>query len=219
MPAPQYVHLEFPYRSPKQRFRRGIWLALACLGVAGIGAAMMVPLGPRKSDAAMAPVDQVSRAEATPAVSPIAYAAVNPQTASEDGAQVIAGKPPCLGQSPDGGCISFQLPKVRMVRVPTRAASVGHQGNSAKPGTTANSKATEPDKGIAETKKAQRSAHRQGTSAATSPGAMSGSPIGQRGDMHMATTVAKVSRVISGERAPSRRPAEPQLRRPIRREP
>ena len=48
-----------------------------------------------------------------------------------------------------------------MVRVPTpRAASVGHQGNSAKP-TTANSKATEPDKGIAETKKAQRSARRQ----------------------------------------------------------
>jgi hypothetical protein len=49
-----------------------------------------------------------------------------------------------------------------MVRVPTpRAAGVGHQGNSAKPGTNANSKTTEPDKGIAETKKAQRSAHRQ----------------------------------------------------------
>ena len=143
MPAPQYVHLQFPYRSPKQRLRRGVWVALACLGVAGVGAAMMVPLSPRKSDAAM-------------------YAAVDPQTASEHGAQVIAGKPSCLGQSPDGSCISFQLPKVRMVRVPTpRAASVGHQGNSAKPGTTANAKATEADKGIAETKKAQRSAHRR----------------------------------------------------------
>jgi hypothetical protein len=163
VPAPQYVYLEFPYRSPKQRIRRGIWLALACLGVAGLGAAMMVPLGPRKSDAAMAPVDQVSRAETNPAVSPIAYAAVDPQTASENGAQVIAGKPSCLGQSPDGSCISFQLPKVRMVRVPSpHAAGVGRQGNSAKPGTTANSsRATEPDKRIAETKKIQRSAHRQ----------------------------------------------------------
>jgi hypothetical protein len=161
VPAPQYVYLEFPYRSPKQRLRRGIWLALACLGVAGLGAAMMVPLGPRKSDAAMAPVDQVSRAAAIPAVSPMAYT-VDPQTASERGAQVIAGKPSCLGQSPDGNCVSFQLPKVRMVRVPTpRATSVGHQGNSAKPGTTANSRATELDKGIAETKKTQRSAHRQ----------------------------------------------------------
>ena len=161
MPAPQYDH-QFPYRSPKQRLRRGIWVALACLGAAGVGAAMMMPLSPRKSDAAMAHVDQVSRAEGVQAVSPVAYAAIDPQTASEHGAQVIAGKPSCLGQGPDGHCISFQLPKVRMVRVPTpRAASVGHQGNSAKPGTTANAKATEPDKGIAETKKAQRSAHRQ----------------------------------------------------------
>jgi hypothetical protein len=122
---------------------------------------MMVPLGPRKSDAAMAPADQMSRAEGVPAVTPIAYAAADPQTANEDGAQVIAGKP-CLGQSPDGSCISFQLPKVRMVRVPTpHAVSVGRQGNSAKPGTPANAKATEPDKEIAATKKAQRSAHRQ----------------------------------------------------------
>src|SRR3954469_1874694 len=60
VPAPQYVHL---YRSPKQRFRRCIWVALACLGVAGVGAAMMVPLSPRNSDAAVAPADQVSRAE------------------------------------------------------------------------------------------------------------------------------------------------------------
>ena len=85
-PAPQYAHLPFPYRSPKQRLRRGIWVALACLGVAGVGAAMMVPLTPRKSDAAMAPADQVSRAEGVSAVSPIAYAAVDPQPASEHGA-------------------------------------------------------------------------------------------------------------------------------------
>ena len=40
---------------------------------------------------------------------------------------------------------------------------------------------------------------------------MFGSPIGQRGDMHMATTVARAIRVISGEKAPhARRPAGPQ---------
>jgi hypothetical protein len=160
VPAPQYVHPQFRYRSPKQRFQRGLWLALACLGVAGIGAAMMVPLGPSKSDAAMAPADQVSRAETIPAVSPAGYAAVDPQPASEHGAQAIAGKSSCLGQSRDGSCVSFQLPKVRMVRLP-RVASVGQQGNSAKSGVAANSRATELDKGIAETKKAQRSAHRQ----------------------------------------------------------
>ena len=160
MPSPPNVHLQFPYRSPKQHLRRGIWVALACLGVAGIGAAMTGPLSPRKSDAAMAPADQVSRAETIPAVSPAGYAAVDPQPASEHGAQAIAGKPSCLGQSRDGSCVSFQLPKVRMVRVP-RVASVGQQGNSAKSGVAANSRATELDKGIAETKKAQRSAHRQ----------------------------------------------------------
>lgn len=155
MPARQRLHPDFRFLSPKQRFRRRLWLALACLCVVGIGAAMMVPLSPRKSDAALAPADQVSRAEGIPAVSPIANAAVDPQTASAHGAQAIAGKPSCLSQSPDGSCISFQLPKIRMVRVPTpRAASVG------KP-TTANSKVTEPDKGIVEAKKAQRSAHRQ----------------------------------------------------------
>ena len=162
MTAPQYFHPDFRLLSPKQRLRRRLWLALACLGVVGIGAAIMAPPSAFKSDAAIAPRDPVSRAETIPTASPVGYAAVDPQPASEHGAQVIAGKLPCLGQSPDGSCISFQLPKVRMVRVPTpRATSVGHQGNSAKPGTTANSKATEPDKGIAETKKAQRSAHRQ----------------------------------------------------------
>jgi hypothetical protein len=131
VPVPQYVHPQFSYRSPKQRLCRGIWLALACLGVAGIGAALMVPLSPRKSDAAMAQADQVSRADTLPAVSPIGYAAVDPQTASEDGAQNIAGKPSCIGQSRDGSCISFQLPKVRMVRVAVpRATSGGHQANS-----------------------------------------------------------------------------------------
>jgi hypothetical protein len=118
----------------------------------------MAPPSSSKSDAA---ADQVSLAETIPAVNPIGYAAVDPQPASEHGAQAIAGKPFCLGPSPsDGSCVSFELPKIRMVRVPTpRATSVGHQGNSAKPGAAAaTSMAT---KGTMVSKKAQRVAHRQ----------------------------------------------------------
>jgi hypothetical protein len=110
VPAPQYVNLEFPYRSPKQRLRRGIWLALACLGVAGVGAAMMVPLGPRKSDAAMAPADQVSHTETIPAVSPIGYAAVDPPTASDHGAQA-AGKHLALARAATAPVFRFSCPR------------------------------------------------------------------------------------------------------------
>ena len=210
MPSHRYVHPQFRYRSPKQRLRRRLWLALACLGVVGIGAAIMAPPSAFKSDAAIAPGDPVSRAETIPTASPVGYAAVDPQPASEHGAQVIAQKPFCFGPSPsDGSCVTFELPKVRMVRVAApRATSPGHQGNSAKPGAAApTSMATE---GTMESKKAQRSAHRQNQrrNQPSHSKPMSGSPIGQRGDMHMATTVDRASRVISGEKAPhARRPA------------
>ena len=160
--APQYVHPDFRFPSPKRRFRRRLWLALACLGVVGIGAAMMAPSSSSESDAAMAPRGPGSRAETIPTASPVGYAAVDPQLAGENGAQIIAQKPFCLGPSrSDGNCVSFQPPKVRMVRVAKApAASVGHQGNSAKPAAAA-LRAKELEKGIAEPKKAQRSAHRQ----------------------------------------------------------
>ena len=155
----------------------------------------MVPPSAFKSDAAIVSDDPVSSAETIPTTSPSGFAAADPQPASEHGARDIAQKPFCLGSSPsDGSCLSFQLPKVCMVRVPTpRAASAGHQGNSVKP-TTANSKATEPDKGIAETKRRRRGRRIVRTSAVTSPGAMSESRIGRRG-----ATVAKGTRVIPGE--------------------
>jgi len=118
--APQYFHPDFRFLSPKQRLRRRLWLALACLGVVGIGAAIMAPPSAFKSDAAIAPRDPVSRAETIPTASPVGYAAVDPQPANEHGARDIAQKPFCLGPSPsDGSCVSFQLPKVRMVRVAT----------------------------------------------------------------------------------------------------
>jgi hypothetical protein len=154
--APQYFHSNFRLLFSKRRR----WLALACLVVVGIGAAILAPPSAFKSDAAIASRDPVSRAETIPTASSgaVGYAAVDPRPAS--GASDIVQKPFCVspGRS-DGSCVSFELPKVRVVRVPR--VTGGQQGNSAKPGTTANAKATDPDKGIAETKKAQRSGHRQ----------------------------------------------------------
>ena len=160
MTAAQYFHPDFRFVSPKQRLRRRLWLALACLGVVGAGAAIMAPPSAFKSDAAIAPSDPVSRAETIQTASPVGYAAVDPQPANEHGARDVAQKPFCRGPSPsDGSCVSFQLPKVRMVRVATpSASSPGHQGNSAKSGAAA---ATSIARVGMESKKAQRSAHRQ----------------------------------------------------------
>jgi hypothetical protein len=161
VPSHQDVHPQFRYRSPKQCLRRRLWLALACLGVVGIGAALMIPPNASKSDAAIAGRDPVSRTETIPTASLVGYAAIDPQPASEHGAQVLAQKPFCLGPSQsDRSCVSFQLPKVRMVRVAMpRASSAGHQGNSTKPGATAATSMAAV--GTREPKKAQRSAHRQ----------------------------------------------------------
>jgi hypothetical protein len=153
----QYDHPSFANRSSK-RFRRGLWLALACLGVAGVGAAAMAPSWVRKSDAAVAGIDQVSTAEVTSSLR-----SADGHPVSENGAQVVANKPSCLGASrPDGSCISFQLPKVRMVRVTKLpAVGAGQHGNSAKSGVATAPGATKVDKGIAEPKNTQRTAHRQ----------------------------------------------------------
>jgi hypothetical protein len=160
MPSHRYIHPQIRHRSPKQRMRRSLWLALGCLGVVGLTAASIAPPSASQSDAAIAPGDPVSRPETIRTASQGGYAAVDPQPATQHGAQVIAQKPLCLGTSPsDGSCVSFQLPKVRMVRVATaRVSSAGHQGNSEKPGAAAASIATV---GTVESKKVRRSAHRQ----------------------------------------------------------
>jgi hypothetical protein len=105
-----------------------------------------------KPDVAI-PKDPGFRAETIPTAGP-GYAAADPQLVTEPSAQIIAQKPFCLGFSPsDGSCVTFQLPKVRMVRVATpRASGAGHQGNSAKPGAAATLLATVATK---ESKKAQ----------------------------------------------------------------
>ena len=161
MSAASYIHPEFRFISPKQRFRRRLCVALASLAVAGIGAALMVPSGARNSDAAVAPMDQLFSVETIPTVSPAGNGAVDQQPARGSAAQAVAQKRVCLGPSgPDGSCVPFQPPKVRMVRVGTpRAANVGQKGTPAK--TAAASKTTELAKGIRETNKPQTSAHHQ----------------------------------------------------------
>jgi hypothetical protein len=124
-----------------------------------IGAVVMTAPGARLSDAAVASAGQVSAAETIPTASPVGFVAVN-QGAIVNGTQVVVEKPFCVsGQPSDGNCVAFQLPKVRMVKVP-RTASIGQQGNSAKSGVAA-SRSPALDKGIAEPEKAQRSAHRR----------------------------------------------------------
>jgi hypothetical protein len=93
-----------------------------------------------------------------------------------------------------------------MVRVATpRASSTGYQGNSAKPGAAAaTSMVTE---GTRESKKAQKSAHRQNqrpnqpSHSTPSRGDVRGADWAARGYAH-GTTVARASRAISGEKAP-----------------
>jgi hypothetical protein len=154
--APQYFHSNFRLLFSKRRR----WLALACLVVVGIGAAIMAPPSAFKSDAAIASRDPVSRAETIPTASSgaVGYAAVDPRPAS--GASDIVQKPFCVspGRS-DGSCVSFELPKVRVVRVPR--VTGGQQGNSAKSGLAAAPRSSGSDKETSEPKKTQRSALRQ----------------------------------------------------------
>jgi len=154
--APQYFHPNFRLLFSKRRR----WLALACLVVVGIGAAIMAPPSAFKSDAAIASRDPVSRAETIPTASSgaVGYAAVDPRPAS--GASDIVQKPFCVspGRS-DGSCVSFELPKVRVVRVPR--VTGGQQGNSAKSGLAAAPRSSGSDKETSEPKKTQRSALRQ----------------------------------------------------------
>jgi hypothetical protein len=154
--APQYFHSNFRLLFSKRRR----WLALACLVVVGIGAAILAPPSAFKSDAAIASKDPVSRAETIPTASSgaVGYAAVDPRPAS--GASDIVQKPFCVspGRS-DGSCVSFELPKVRVVRVPR--VTGGQQGNSAKSGLAAAPRSSGADKETSEPKKTQRSALRQ----------------------------------------------------------
>ena len=118
MPASHYIHPEFGFFCPTPRFRRRLRVALACLVVAGIGAAVMGTADRPKLTAAVTHANEASIAETTPATSLAPFAAVVPRLPIVAGAQTTADKPSCVGYTPTGGnCVSVKLRKPRMVWV------------------------------------------------------------------------------------------------------
>src|SRR2546426_5662837 len=170
MPASDYIHPEFGFFCPTPRFRRRLRVALACLVVAGVGAALMATADRPKL---AAPVTRADEASLVPRLPIVAHA------------QTTADKPSCVGDSrTEGNCVSVKLRKPRMVWVanhrpaiaavalghsaaPTTgsidaallAARTGSQGDPARPGEAAVAAAssTEPHNAVAtpKNKKAQ----------------------------------------------------------------
>jgi hypothetical protein len=189
VPASHYSHPEFGFFCPTPRFRRRLRVALACLVVAGIGAAMMTAADRPKFAAPVTRADEASIAETSPATSLAPFATVVSRLPIVAGAQTTADKPSCVGESQtEGHCVSVKLRKPRMVWVandrpaiaavalgrsaaPTTggidaallAARTGSQGDPARPREAAIAAATEPQNTIAtpKNKKAQKSARGQ----------------------------------------------------------
>jgi hypothetical protein len=170
VPASAYIHPEFGFFCPTPRLRRRLRVALACLVVAGVGAAVMATADGPKLAVVVTRVDETSIAETSPATGLAPFAAVVLPIVA--GAQTTADKPSCVGDSrAEGNCVSVKLRKPRMVWVanhrpaiaavalgrsaaPTTgsidaallAARTGSQGDPARPGEAAAAAAssTEP---------------------------------------------------------------------------
>ena len=99
MPASHYIHPEFGFFCPTPRFRRRLRVALACLVVAGVGAAMIATADGPKLAAAVTRADEASIAETSPATSLAPFAAVVPRLPIVAGAQTTVDKPSCVGES------------------------------------------------------------------------------------------------------------------------
>src|SRR5437588_1082612 len=185
MPASDYIHPEFGFFCPTPRLRRRLRVALACLVVAGVGAAMMTAADRPKFAAPVTRADEASIAETTPATGLAPFAAVVSRLLIVAGAQATADKLSCVGDTRiEGHCVSVKLRKLRMVWVATDrpaiaavalgrsaapttgsiAAHTGAQGDPARPGEAAGVAATtEPQNTVATPKneKAQKSARGQ----------------------------------------------------------
>ena len=191
MPASHYIHPEFGFFCPTPRFGRRLRVALACLVVAGVGAAMMTAADRPKFAAPVTRADEASIAETTTATSLAPFASVVSRLLIVAGAQTTADKPSCVGESQtEGNCVSVKLRKPRMVWVANNrpaiaAVALGHsaapttgsidaallagrtgsQGDPARPGEAAVAAAssTEPQNAVAtsKNKKAQKSARGQ----------------------------------------------------------
>jgi hypothetical protein len=188
VPASHYIHPEFGFFCPTPRFRRRLRVALACLVVAGVGAAMMTAADGPKFAAPVTRADEASIAETTPATSLALFATVVPRLPIVADAQTTADKPTCVGESQtEGNCVSVKLrmvwvandrPAIAAVAIgrsaaPTTsgidaaflAARAGPQGDPARPAEAAIAAAnsTESQNAVAtpKNKKAQKSARGQ----------------------------------------------------------
>ena len=191
MPASYYIHPEFGFFCPTPRLRRRLRGALACLVVAGVGAAVMATADGPKLPAAVTRADEASIPETTPATGLAPFAAVVSRLLIVAGAQATADKLSCVGDTRiKGNCVSVKLRKLRMVWVandrpaiaavalgrsaaPTTdstdaaflATRTSSQGDPARPGEAAVAAAssTEPQNAVAtpKNKKAQNSARGQ----------------------------------------------------------
>jgi hypothetical protein len=137
VPASHYIHPEFGFFCPTPRLRRRLRVALACLVVAGVGAAMMTAADGPKFAAPVTRADEASIAETTPATSLAPFATVVPRLPIVAGAQTTADKPSCVGESQtEGNCVSVKLRKLRMVWVANDRPAIAAVaiGRSAAPG-------------------------------------------------------------------------------------
>lgn len=127
MLASQYVHPEFGFFCPTPRFRRQRRLALACLVVAGVGAAVFARADRPKSDATVTRVDAASIVETVPATSLTPFVPLSSNQTVVEGARPASEKPRCVGDALadlHGNCVSIKLRKPRMVRVATDRAAI-----------------------------------------------------------------------------------------------
>src|SRR2546427_12998180 len=132
------MHPEFGFSCPTPRFRRRLRVALACLVVAGIGAAVMATADRPKLTAAVTRAYEASIAETTPATSLAPFDAVVPRLPIVAGAQTTADKPSCVGDTrTEGNCVSVKLRKPRMVWVANHRPAIAAVviGRSAAPTT------------------------------------------------------------------------------------
>ena len=107
MPASHYIHPEFGFFCPTPRFRRRLRVALACLVVAGIGAAVMGTADRPKLTAAVTRANEASIAETTPATSLAPFDAVVPRLPIVAGAD-HRGQAVLRRLHPDRGQLRFR---------------------------------------------------------------------------------------------------------------
>jgi hypothetical protein len=187
VPSSHYIHPEFGVFCLSPCFRRRLGVALACLVVAGVGAAVMTTADRLpKLAAAVTRADEASIADTTAATSLAPFAAVVLRLPIGAGAQTAADKPSCVGDTQtEGNCVSVKLRKPRMVWVANHRPAIAavalgrsaapmtgsidaallaaHIGSQGDPAAVAAASSTEPQNAGAtpKNKKAQKSARGQ----------------------------------------------------------